>query len=623
MRLRDDNIIICDCGVELNPEITTPQDFITYNSETKIAFCSNCSASGEIIFPTVETSTLIVGEIDITAFPFNAVGDGINDDTSVILSAISSSKKLYFPDGTYLITSDININSNFIITGCNATLKSSGSAKIIIDNTVTDFAILNITLDGVAVYSGDRSNGIDVNITLEQVSIKDTDYYGVQISNIGTLNLAKCNFSNIGKHTGIDITYQGIGVRANYVKKLFAHDNYFTQCHGTGAIVIRHANYLHVYYNNFYKNDYRGIALSNDDDTDLKTIGIIESNIIKECGTYASHTTGVGCNGIYGNDGDFNSVDVIHNKISNVCENGIEGTFGIVEDNDVDGTGVDMVNHPTISASGINMFGKVYRRNRVKNSYLSPYYVHRVGTEVSDLTVEDNVAENCDTSDTGYGMYINGTAYTNVTINGNRIDKPLYMNTSAIFNNVNFKDNVVPGGDFYSGTYNVIARLLDRGQILKNRFTFSDASTLSDYTTTNVTIAKQTETFNGINTYYPLITNTTNTLGYIKLVDLAVKQNQQLAIDISFKGADLDTAYVYVSVAFKDADGIESSPRVVKTISFGAGLTDFVTKTILHKVPSGAVSVNIYFKLNNNGSTGATANASAYIKDIIVRCIPK
>jgi len=56
MRLRDGNIIVCDCGAELNPEITTAQDFITYNNETKIASCANCSASGEIIFSTEETS---------------------------------------------------------------------------------------------------------------------------------------------------------------------------------------------------------------------------------------------------------------------------------------------------------------------------------------------------------------------------------------------------------------------------------------------------------------------------------------------------------------------------------------------------------------------------------------
>jgi len=43
MRLRDGNIIVCDCGAELNPEITTPTDYIKYADG--VATCSNCGAS--------------------------------------------------------------------------------------------------------------------------------------------------------------------------------------------------------------------------------------------------------------------------------------------------------------------------------------------------------------------------------------------------------------------------------------------------------------------------------------------------------------------------------------------------------------------------------------------------
>lgn len=49
MRLRDTNIIVCDCGAELNPEITTAKDFITY-ADGK-ATCSNCGASEAIEIP--------------------------------------------------------------------------------------------------------------------------------------------------------------------------------------------------------------------------------------------------------------------------------------------------------------------------------------------------------------------------------------------------------------------------------------------------------------------------------------------------------------------------------------------------------------------------------------------
>lgn len=47
MRLRDGNIIVCDCGVEKNPEITLDTDFIKHIDN--VATCSNCGASGEII----------------------------------------------------------------------------------------------------------------------------------------------------------------------------------------------------------------------------------------------------------------------------------------------------------------------------------------------------------------------------------------------------------------------------------------------------------------------------------------------------------------------------------------------------------------------------------------------
>lgn len=51
MRLRNINIIVCDCGVELNPEITTAKDYIKYNADTKIASCSKCGESGKLEFP--------------------------------------------------------------------------------------------------------------------------------------------------------------------------------------------------------------------------------------------------------------------------------------------------------------------------------------------------------------------------------------------------------------------------------------------------------------------------------------------------------------------------------------------------------------------------------------------
>jgi len=43
VRIRDGNIIVCDCGAELNPEITSPWDFIKYVDG--VATCANCGSS--------------------------------------------------------------------------------------------------------------------------------------------------------------------------------------------------------------------------------------------------------------------------------------------------------------------------------------------------------------------------------------------------------------------------------------------------------------------------------------------------------------------------------------------------------------------------------------------------
>jgi len=56
MRLRDGCIIVCDCGSELNPEITTPQDFIKYVDG--VATCSNCGENGEITF--LDTGDIVI-----------------------------------------------------------------------------------------------------------------------------------------------------------------------------------------------------------------------------------------------------------------------------------------------------------------------------------------------------------------------------------------------------------------------------------------------------------------------------------------------------------------------------------------------------------------------------------
>lgn len=61
MNLRNGNIIVCDCGIERNPDISTPYDLIQYADG--VATCSNCGASGAIEFPQPPTEPLYIDPI--------------------------------------------------------------------------------------------------------------------------------------------------------------------------------------------------------------------------------------------------------------------------------------------------------------------------------------------------------------------------------------------------------------------------------------------------------------------------------------------------------------------------------------------------------------------------------
>lgn len=59
--------------------------------------------------------SMIAGAV-VNVLDFGAIGDGVTDDTNAILEACQTGRKLYWPAGTYLVTSPINYN-NFFAAG--------------------------------------------------------------------------------------------------------------------------------------------------------------------------------------------------------------------------------------------------------------------------------------------------------------------------------------------------------------------------------------------------------------------------------------------------------------------------------------------------------------------------
>ena len=85
---------------------------IIRGSEFEVEFDNIAKA----IATKVDSSNLAFTETSVK--DFGAVGDGVTDDTSAIQAAVNSGADwIYFPSGTYLVSSAITIASKIKITG--------------------------------------------------------------------------------------------------------------------------------------------------------------------------------------------------------------------------------------------------------------------------------------------------------------------------------------------------------------------------------------------------------------------------------------------------------------------------------------------------------------------------
>ena len=141
---------------------------------------------------------------------FGAVGDGVTDDTTAIQAAFDEGGVIYFPSGTYLVSSALTGTSLYIM-GNQATLKLSsvsfGALELSGDNNVVE----DLIILGTGAAGQWSSNGVNFGIKFPSYSAKNN-------------TVRNCKFTNL--------IYMGVDLKSSYST---INDCYFENC-GYGAV---------------------------------------------------------------------------------------------------------------------------------------------------------------------------------------------------------------------------------------------------------------------------------------------------------------------------------------------------------------------------------------------------
>ena len=149
---------------------------------------------------------------------FGAKGDGTTDDTTAIQNAINSGKSIYFPDGVYGITAQLNLTvSNIQIYG-NGTIKFLSSFNKTSGNLYAFYVTGNnilfegLSFDGSAVTLATTNNAFIWN-------------QGAQV------NVSKCTFTSL-PYGGSNVNCAFACTVDSTTPNCRAEFNYFNNCPG-------------------------------------------------------------------------------------------------------------------------------------------------------------------------------------------------------------------------------------------------------------------------------------------------------------------------------------------------------------------------------------------------------
>lgn len=337
---------------------------------------------------------------------FGAVGDGVADDTTAVSNAISSNRNVYFPPGTYLVTSAI-IKSN--LTNC--TLYGAGASVSSIK------ASSSSSFSNSMIGFVDCSNIYVSNLTFNQnnnSSFTATWPLFIALTS-NKISVQSCSF--------INVTY--IGLAFNQVNDFVIANNYLE--HNTAVATTNYNINVSSLTTNVSR---RGIVKNN---ILLRSSNIVQGRDIIIDGNIASLSK-YGANFVTGGDSGF--VYGGYNVINNICNSGsgvdadginvagmeIGGINVIVSNNTCNqngGVGIAMLARDSIISNNTCLGNgqNVGATDIYRSGILMGYADSTVGAY--RCTISGNRCGDDGTGRQKYGYYEQGSALNNIELMAN------------------------------------------------------------------------------------------------------------------------------------------------------------------------------------------------------------
>ena len=226
---------------------------------------------------------------------FGAVGDGVANDTTAIQTAITQSagKTLYFPSGTYVVSTQVNLVSNITLLGYNATITctTTPTTDLIFGAAKTNIVIEGLTFDGggytVATNIGLVAFQLCTDVKVINCRFINIDRFGL-IANGGTRYMFDGNY--IKRNTAVNTQNQAILVStsAGGVTKSTISNNAMIN----SALNVSMSESIIA--NNYITGWKFGAGITTEQDPNCKLLQILNNYCADSTGTDVNFTTCMG-----------------------------------------------------------------------------------------------------------------------------------------------------------------------------------------------------------------------------------------------------------------------------------------------------------------------------------------